>query len=81
MAVREGRWKTFPANLVEAAKFRMEHQGLTRKDLDVMVGLGGRIAEVLDRTRSLSMAMKRRLHDRLGIPAEILIGLAKKRAA
>jgi HTH-type transcriptional regulator / antitoxin HigA len=58
---------------VEAIKFRMEQQGLTRKDLETMIGTRTRIAEVLSRKRGLSITMIRRLHERLGIPAEVLI--------
>lgn len=58
---------------VEAIKFRMEQQGLTRRDLEGVIGTRTRIAEVLNRRRGLSIDMIRRLHDRLGIPAEILI--------
>jgi len=70
-----------PPDPVEAIKFRMEQQGLTRKDLEGIIGTRARIAEVLDRKRGLSIAMIRRLHTELGIPAEILISPSKKRAA
>ena len=62
-----------PPDPVEAIRFRMEQQGLTRKDLEPMIGSRTRVAEVLNRKRSLSIAMIRRLHVGLGIPAEILI--------
>ncbi|MEO5706007.1 MAG: helix-turn-helix domain-containing protein [Alteraurantiacibacter sp.] len=62
-----------PPDPVEAIKFRMEQQGLTRKDLEDIIGTRTRIAEVLNRKRSLSIGMIRRLHDQLGISAEILI--------
>ncbi|MBX3143315.1 MAG: hypothetical protein KF813_06150 [Trueperaceae bacterium] len=58
---------------VEAILFRMEQQGLTRKDLEPMIGRRGRVAEVLNRRRNLSIDMIRNLHDQLGIPAEVLI--------
>src|SRR5271168_679734 len=59
-----------PPDPVEAIKFRMEQQGLTRKDLEPLIGTRTRVAEVLNRRRSLSIAMIRRLHERLGISAE-----------
>lgn len=62
-----------PPDPVEAIKFRMEQQGLTRKDLEPLIGTRTRVAEVLNRRRSLSITMIRRLHDRLGISAEVLI--------
>jgi HTH-type transcriptional regulator/antitoxin HigA len=66
---------------VEAIKFRMEQQGLTRKDLESVIGSRGRIAEVLSGKRQLSVAMIRKLHDELGIPADVLIKSARKIAA
>lgn len=66
---------------IEAIKFRMEQQGLTRKDLEGIIGSRARIAEVLDRKRGLSIAMIRRLNTELNIPAEILIRPSRKKAA
>ena len=66
---------------IEAIKFRMEQQGMTRKDLEDIIGTRTRIAEVLNRKRSLSIGMIRRLHDRLGISAEVLIRPSRKDAA
>jgi HTH-type transcriptional regulator / antitoxin HigA len=70
-----------PPDPIEAIKFRMEQQGLTRKDLEDMIGTRTRIAEVLARKRGLSIAMIRRLHDKLGIPAEVLIRRSRRREA
>jgi HTH-type transcriptional regulator/antitoxin HigA len=61
---------------IEAIKFRMEQQGLTPADLQPMIGRLNRVYEVLNRRRPLTMAMVRRLHAQLGIPAESLIGRA-----
>ena len=58
---------------IEAIKFRMEQQGLTPRDLEELIGTRTRIAEVLGRKRALSIAMILRLHEKLGIPAEVLI--------
>jgi HTH-type transcriptional regulator/antitoxin HigA len=66
---------------IEAIKFRMEQQGMTRKDLEDIIGTRTRIAEVLNRKRSLSIGMIRRLHDRLGISAEVLIRPSRNEAA
>ncbi len=62
-----------PPDPVEAIRFRMEQQGLTRKDLEPMLGTRVRVSEVLNRKRSLSIRMIRRLHDDLGIAADVLI--------
>jgi HTH-type transcriptional regulator/antitoxin HigA len=58
---------------IDAIIFRMEQQNLTRKDLEPILGSRGRVAEILNRKRPLSLEMIRRLHEELGIPAEILI--------
>lgn len=58
---------------VEAIKFRMEQSGLSVKDLEPVIGKRNRVYEVLNRKRPLTLAMIRRLHRRLGIPAEVLI--------
>jgi HTH-type transcriptional regulator / antitoxin HigA len=71
-----------PPGPIESIQFRMEQQGLTRKDLEPLIGTRARVAEVLNRKRGLSIAMIRRLHEALGIPAEVLIRpTLRKRAA
>jgi|SRR6267378_1447358 len=62
-----------PPDPIEAVKFRMEQMGLTRKDLEPLIGTRTRVAEVLNGRRRLSIAMIRRLHEKLGIAAETLI--------
>jgi HTH-type transcriptional regulator/antitoxin HigA len=62
-----------PPDPIEAIKFRMEQQGLTRKDLEGILGTRTRVAEVLNRRRGLSINMIRRLHEKLGISAEVLL--------
>lgn len=62
-----------PPDPVEAIRFRMQQQGLSRKDLEPMIGPRNRVADVLNRKRSLSIDMIRKLHARLGISAEVLI--------
>jgi HTH-type transcriptional regulator/antitoxin HigA len=58
---------------IEAIKFRMEQSGLTIKDLEPMIGKANRVYEILNRKRPLTLAMIRRLHRGLGIPAEVLV--------
>jgi HTH-type transcriptional regulator/antitoxin HigA len=72
-AYEEEHYPMDPPDPIEAIKFRMEQQGLTRKDLEPIIGTRTRVAEVLNRRRNLSIGMIRRLHDRLGISAEVLI--------
>jgi HTH-type transcriptional regulator/antitoxin HigA len=58
---------------IEAIKFRMEQMNLTRKDLEPIIGSRGRVSEVFNRRRSLSLPMIRRLHSSLHIPLESLV--------
>ncbi|MFI5296941.1 MAG: type II toxin-antitoxin system HigA family antitoxin [Polyangiales bacterium] len=62
-----------PPDPIEAIKFRMEQQGLTRKDLLPVFGTSGRVSEVLSRKRPLTLEMIRRLHSTFDIPLESLI--------
>ena len=73
--------KHYPMDLpdpIEAIKYRMERVGLTRKDLESMIGTRTRVAEVLNGKRNLSITMIRNLHAKLGISAEVLIQPAQK---
>ena len=58
---------------IEAIKFRMEQQGLTRKDMRKYIGSQSKVSEVLNYKRPLSLSMIRSLHEGLGIPAEVLL--------
>ena len=71
--------KHFPINSadpIEAIKFRMEQQGLTQKDLEPFIGSSGRVSEVLNHKRGLSLPMIKRLHEGLNIPYESLLSAA-----
>ena len=65
-----------PTDPVEAIKFRMEQQGLTARDLEQFLGTSGRVSEVLNRKRPLSLRMVKKLHDGLKIPYESLLAEA-----
>jgi HTH-type transcriptional regulator/antitoxin HigA len=63
-----------PDDPVEVLEYYMESRGLSRSDLIAYLGSKERVSEVLNRKRGLSLAMIRRLHNGLGIPANLLIG-------
>ena len=68
--------KHYPLDLpdpVAAIRYHMEQNGLAPKDLVPYIGSRGRVYEVLNRKRPLSLKMIWRLHRGLGIPAESLI--------
>jgi HTH-type transcriptional regulator/antitoxin HigA len=58
---------------IEAINYHMESRGLSRADLEPYIGSRGRVSEILNRKRPLTIEMIRRLHAGLGIPAEVLI--------
>lgn len=58
---------------VEAILFRMEQQGLTRHDLEPLIGGRARVSEILNRKRPLTLPMIRRLRSGLGLSADVLV--------
>jgi HTH-type transcriptional regulator/antitoxin HigA len=62
-----------PPDPIEAVLYHMESRGLTRRDLEPYLGSRARVAEVLNRRRPLTIDMIRKLHDGLGIAADVLI--------
>lgn len=59
---------------IEAITFRLAQQQLAKKDLVPYIGSLSRVSDVLAGRRQLTVAMMRRLHKGLGIPAASLIG-------
>jgi HTH-type transcriptional regulator/antitoxin HigA len=62
-----------PPDPIEAIKFRMEQMNLSRKDIEALIGSRGRVSEILNHRRPLSLPMIRRLHNTLHIPLESLV--------
>lgn len=60
-------------NPIEAIRFRMEQYGLQDKDLVPYFGRSGRVSEVLNYKRKLTLPMIRKLHEGLNIPTESLV--------
>jgi HTH-type transcriptional regulator / antitoxin HigA len=58
---------------IEAIKIRMEEMELKQKDLINEIGGRGRVSEVLNRKRKLTVEMIRNLATRLNLSANILI--------
>jgi HTH-type transcriptional regulator/antitoxin HigA len=72
-AYEEKHHPILPPEPVEAIIHQMESQGLSRKDLIPFFGSRARVSEILNKKRSLSINMIRKLQKGLGISAEILI--------
>ena len=62
-----------PPDPIDAIKFRMDQMNLTRKDLEPYIGGRGRVSEILNHRRELSLKMIKSLHFNLAIPLESLI--------
>jgi HTH-type transcriptional regulator/antitoxin HigA len=68
--------KHYPIDLpdpIEAIKFRMEQMGYKQKDLEEIIGYKGRVSEILNKKRKLTLEMIRRIHRTMQIPAETLM--------
>ena len=72
-AYEENNYPILPPDPVEAIIHQMESLGLSRKDLEPLIGSRARVSEILNRKRSLSLNMIRKLQKGLGISAEILV--------
>ena len=59
-----------PIALIE---FAMEQRGADRADLEPIIGSRGRVSEVLNRKRPLTIAMIRNLKEEWGLPADVLV--------
>ncbi len=66
-------WPIDPPDPIDALRARMERQQLQAKDLLPYLGTSGRVSEILNRRRALTLPMIRRLSEGLGIPAQILV--------
>jgi HTH-type transcriptional regulator/antitoxin HigA len=77
-AYEQHRWSIDAPDPIDAIRIRMAERGLSRRDLEGILGSSGRVSEILNRKRSLTMEMMRRLHVELGIPAESFMRPMKK---
>lgn len=60
----------------QAVTFMLEQKGLSRSDLDGMMGGKSRVSEFLNGKRELSKSQVEGLRRQLGIPADILLGIS-----
>ena len=67
------RQEILPRLHLLSIKFRMEQLGMTTRDLEPFIGTSGRVSEVLNHKRKLSLSMIKRLHEGLSIPYERLL--------
>lgn len=58
---------------IDFLNYVMETRGLNRKDLEAYLGPRGRVSDILNRVRPLTLEMIRRLASGLGLPVTVLI--------
>lgn len=58
---------------IEFLNHVIEARGMTRKELEQYIGPRGRVSDILNRVRPLTLDMIRRLASGLQLPAEVLI--------
>jgi HTH-type transcriptional regulator / antitoxin HigA len=63
-----------PPDPIVAIQYYVESRGLSRKDLEEILNCSsGRVSELLNRKRTLTLGMIRKLHEHFGISTDILI--------
>lgn len=72
-AYEQKHYKIEIPDAIEAICFVMQQNHLNRKDIEPFIGNRARVSEILNKKRSLTLPMIRKLHIGLNIPAEILI--------
>ncbi len=73
------RWPRRASSAAEILAYLMDQHGLSRADLVPLLGTASRVSEVLAGRRELSMTMIRRLRERFGVPADVLIAQSGRR--
>lgn len=58
---------------LEAIKYRIEQEGLTKTDLAKILGFKSRVSDIFSGRRKLTLEMVRNLHEKLNIPLEALV--------
>jgi len=72
-AYEKQKWPARAVSVSELIRYAMEQHGLSPADMAPILGTRSRVTEVLKGQRRLTVEMIRRLHDRLGLPADLLI--------
>ena len=73
-AYEEKNFAIREASPIAVIEFMMDQNGLTRKDLEPMIGSRARVSEVLSGKRPLTLAMIRALSNAWSISGDLLLG-------
>ena len=74
-------WPRRAPSIPDLLYYLMEQNGLSRADLIPLLGTASRVSEVMNGKAHLSMTMVRRLRDRFGVSADLLIPADRPAAA
>ena len=82
-AYEQSRWPRRTPTLPNLLSYLLDQHGLSRAALVPLLGTPSRVSEVLNGKRELSLTMVRRLRDRFGVSADLLIppGRTRRRLA
>lgn len=58
---------------IEAIKYRMEQQNLSKKDIGEILGYKSRVSDIFSGRRKLTLEMVKNLHEKLNIPLAALV--------
>lgn len=58
---------------IEAIKFRLDQMGMNVNDFGKIIKYQSRASEILNRKRKLTLGMIRKIHEKLGVPTDILV--------
>lgn len=72
-AYEQEHYSIAPPDPIAFIEYIMENRGLARKDLEPYIGPRGRVSDILNRVRPLTLEMIRRLSAGLNLPARVLI--------
>jgi HTH-type transcriptional regulator/antitoxin HigA len=72
-AYEDEHYQVPPPDPIEAIKLKMEEKGLKNKDLVDWVGSKSYVSALLNRRKPLTLKLARIFHEKLGIPAQVLL--------
>ncbi|MDQ3111978.1 MAG: helix-turn-helix domain-containing protein [Bacteroidota bacterium] len=76
LIIKDYEDRVFPIEVpdpIEAIKYRMEQEGLSKKDLAKILGYKSRVSDIFSGRRKLTLDMVRNLHEKLNIPLASLV--------
>lgn len=76
LVIKDYEEKHFPIEApdpVEAIKYKMQYENISKDELSNILGSASRVSEILNKKRKLTLEMIRNLHEKLNIPLSSLV--------